>query len=344
MTTTNDPSATDVPLLDDDEASAAEEYGRIHDQVHWSEGSTPQADDLWTRYADDPKRAKRSEYLIAACFFVAVLCGLGLMIVYCIGGQPQAEGTLLFFAFTGLGVGFVLTARDLLPGNDIAAHRHPHPSTPEQRSAVVEAFNRGLEPLLSRRVLLGSLSAAGGVFGLASLFPLASLGERPGTKLEHTSWGNGIRVVDRFGTPVKLGQLSVNGVMTVFPEGSIGDDVAMATGQTMLINVGNADFQVDPFHNWTVVEGAGQDMQRYVAFSKVCTHAGCPVGLYNRASRQLVCPCHQSTFDVLKRCNPVFGPASRSLPQLPLGINPSNEFISLESYQEPIGPGFWNRG
>jgi ubiquinol-cytochrome c reductase iron-sulfur subunit len=239
----------------------------------------------------------------------------------------------------------VLTARDLLPGHDIAAHRHPHGSSAEQRAAVVAAFNRGLEPLLSRRVLLGSLSAAGGVFGVAALFPLASLGDRPGTKLEHTVWGKGTKMVDRFGSPVKVGQLSVNGILTVFPETAIGDDSAMATAQTVLINLGDADFHVDePLHNWTVVDNSTGTAERYVAFSKVCTHAGCPVSLFNRASRQLVCPCHQSTFDVLDRCNPVFGPASRSLPQLPMTVNADNEFISISDYQEPIGPGFWNRG
>lgn len=330
---------TDVPLLDDEE-SQEQEYARLHDMDHWEEGRSPREHDLWTRFGDNPRRAKRAELRIAACFVLPVLCGLSLMVVYVLGGQPQAEGALLFFAFVGLGVGFVLTARDLLPGNDVAAHRHPHGSPPEQRAAVVEAFNRGLEPLLSRRVLLGSLTMAGGVFGVAMLFPLASFGERPGTKLEHTAWGKGKRVVDRFGNPVKLGQLSVNGVMTVFPEGSTDDESAMAISQTILINLGNADFHLDPFHNWTVVDNG----QRYVAFSKVCTHAGCPVSLFNRSSRQLICPCHQSTFDVLRRCNPVFGPASRSLPQLPLAVNQNNEFVSLSDYQEPIGPGFWNRG
>lgn len=331
----------DVPLLDEDEDA---EYARLHDMESWEEGRSPKEHDLWTRFGDNPRKAKRAELRIAVCFALPVLCGFALMVVYVLGGQPQAEGALLFGAFVGLGVGFVLTARDLLPGNDVAAHRHPHGSHPEQRAAVVEAFNRGLEPLLSRRVLLGSLTAAGGVFGIAALFPLASLGERPGTKLERTAWGKGTRVVDRFGTPVKLGQLSVNGVLTVFPEGSTDDESAMAISQTMLINVGDADFQVDPFHNWTVTETVAGQQQRLVAFSKVCTHAGCPVGLYNRAARQLICPCHQSTFDVLKRCNPVFGPASRSLPQLPMGVNENNELISLSDYQEPIGPGFWNRG
>ena len=342
MTTTNDPSA-DVPLLDEDEDA---EYARIHGMERWSEGSSPKADDLWTRFADNPKKAKRAEIRIAVCFFVAVLCGLSLMVVYCLGGQPQAEGALLFFAFVGLGVGFVLTARDILPGHDIAAPRGSHDSSAEQRAAVVEAFSRGLEPLLSRRVLLGSLSAAGGVFGVAALFPLASLGDRPHTSLEHTAWGKGTKMVDQFGNPVKLGELAVNGVMTVFPEGSIGNDSAMAVSQTMLINLGpRSGFVQDPHHgNWTVSDNVEGADDLYVAFSKVCTHAGCPVGLYNRASRQLICPCHQSTFDVLKRCNPVFGPASRSLPQLPLAVSTDNVLISQSDYTEPIGPGFWNRG
>jgi ubiquinol-cytochrome c reductase iron-sulfur subunit len=81
-----------------------------------------------------------------------------------------------------------------------------------------------------------------------------------------------------------------------------------------------------------------------VAFSKICTHAGCPASLYNVQTHQLICPCHQSTFDVLKDCKPVFGPASRSLPQLPIGVDGDGYVIATKGYQEPVGPGFWNRG
>ncbi len=88
----------------------------------------------------------------------------------------------------------------------------------------------------------------------------------------------------------------------------------------------------------------GWNIGGLVAFSKICTHAGCPVALYNAPTHQLVCPCHQSTFDVLEDCKPVFGPASRSLPQLPLTTDASGHVVSQHNYVEPVGPGFWNRG
>jgi len=81
----------------------------------------------------------------------------------------------------------------------------------------------------------------------------------------------------------------------------------------------------------------------YVAFSKVCTHAGCPVGLYRSTNHELLCPCHQSTFDVLDGCRPVFGPAARSLPQLPLAVNTDGYLIAQSDFTEPVGPGYWNR-
>jgi ubiquinol-cytochrome c reductase iron-sulfur subunit len=81
-----------------------------------------------------------------------------------------------------------------------------------------------------------------------------------------------------------------------------------------------------------------------VAFSKVCTHAGCPVGLYQAETRELFCPCHQSAFNVLKGAQPASGPATRALPQLPLGIDDDGYLIALGDFPEPVGPGFWNRG
>ena len=84
-------------------------------------------------------------------------------------------------------------------------------------------------------------------------------------------------------------------------------------------------------------------MDGIVAFSKVCTHAGCPVGLYRSSSRELLCPCHQSTFDVLDGCRPVFGPAARSLPHLALEVGDDGYLMAQHDYTEPIGPGYWNR-
>ncbi len=306
----------------------------------YPEDTPPGQDDTWYRLRDDPIRAKRAERRIAACFLVTAMAGVGLCVVYVLGGQPQAEGALLFFGFAGLGVGFVLWARDLLPGHDVTEWRGSHESTAEAREMVVNALMRGTDPMLHRRSILKVLSLAGGIFGLAFVFPIASFGERPHRYLYYTSWRPGLRLVTEDGTPVKVGDLPINGIMTVFPEG-VTDDNGLAQSQTVLINLGNLPFVVYPGHgDWSpIVNG-----QRYVGFSKVCTHAGCPVSLYNRESHQLVCPCHQSTFDVLGRCNPVFGPASRSLPQLPMYVDQSGYLRARSDYTEAVGPGFWNRG
>ncbi|MGI8492184.1 MAG: Rieske 2Fe-2S domain-containing protein [Acidimicrobiales bacterium] len=302
----------------------------------WPDDVAKDQDDSHWRYEDDPKKARRAELHVAACFVLPALAGIGLAMVYVFGGQPQVEGGLLFMAFAGLGVGFVLWARDLLPNAEVTASRGHHDVSFEaDRRAVVEAFARGMEPMARRPFLAKLLGLVGGVFGVAALFPMASLGDRPHNSLTATPWPPGTRLVDVDGRPVQPGDIEVNAILTVFPEG--GQDSAQAS--TLLINVGDS-----PLHmrhpEWTVSRNSG----RLVAFSKICTHAGCPAGLYNVQTHQLVCPCHQSTFDVLDGCKPVFGPASRSLPQLPLGVDQHGYLITTIGYQEPLGPGFWNRG
>jgi ubiquinol-cytochrome c reductase iron-sulfur subunit len=176
------------------------------------------------------------------------------------------------------------------------------------------------------------LALAGGALGIAALFPLNSLGPHATSSLLHTTWTKGSRLVTEDGRPVRLGDLKVNGVLTVFPEGHAGD----ADAQTILINIGTAPQQVRKGRQTWSPQG-------HVAYSKVCTHAGCPVGLYRTTNHELLCPCHQSTFAVLDGCRPVFGPAARSLPQLPLAVDNQGFLIAQHDYTEPVGPGFWNR-
>jgi ubiquinol-cytochrome c reductase iron-sulfur subunit len=300
----------------------------------WPEDVPRNQDDTHWRYEDDPKGARRAELRIAACWSLTLLSSIGLAWVYVAGGQTQVEGALWAVAFLGLGVGFVLWGRDLLPGHEVTSSRGHHDVSPEgDRRAVAESLSRGIEPMARRPFLFKMLGAVGGAFGLAAIFPLASLGPRTHNDLLHTKWGNGTRAVTEDGTPVKPGDLPVNGVLTVFPEGNVDD----ALSPTLLINVGDpGTLQIPP-------ERVGWNLGGLVAFSKICTHAGCPASLYNVLTHQLVCPCHQSTFDVLEDCKPVFGPASRSLPQLPLQVNGDGFVVSQSDYHEPVGPGFWNR-
>jgi ubiquinol-cytochrome c reductase iron-sulfur subunit len=119
-------------------------------------------------------------------------------------------------------------------------------------------------------------------------------------------------------------------VVTVFPEGH--EDAA--DSQTLLIRLPD-DVTAPGPSDWSV--------SGVVAFSKICTHAGCPVGLYQAETQELFCPCHQSTFSVPEGAKPTFGPATRPLPQLPIGVDEAGFIISLSDYTEPVGPGFWNR-
>jgi ubiquinol-cytochrome c reductase iron-sulfur subunit len=284
------------------------------------------------RYQDRPEAERFAEGRIALYWAITTLAALGLAGVYLSGGQPQLEGLLLMIALGFLGLGFVVFARDLLPGREQTAARGDHRSLESDREAVEEAFERGEQPFVRRRFLLRMLGLAGGALGVAAVFPINSLGPAPGDTLAHTSWKEGSRLVTQDGRPVHVGDLSVDGVLTVFPEGATDD----ADSQTILLNVGDSPQKVRPGRD-------GWSVQGYVAFSKVCTHAGCPVGLYRSTSHQLLCPCHQSTFDVLDECRPVFGPATRSLPQLALTVGDDGFLVAQHDYTEPVGPGYWNR-
>ncbi len=188
------------------------------------------------------------------------------------------------------------------------------------------------EGVARRKFLVRMLAAAAGALGLAALFPIASLGPRPDGKLFVTSWRKGSRVVDQRGKAVNVADLEVGGVLTVFPEGHVGS----ADSQTLLIRL--AEKAVTTRKGREDWGPAG-----YVAYSKVCTHAGCPVGLYQAASERLLCPCHQSTFEVASGATPVFGPATRSLPQLPLMVDADGTLRAQSDFPEPVGPGFWDQ-
>ena len=142
----------------------------------------------------------------------------------------------------------------------------------------------------------------------------------------------GARLVREDGTLVRAGDLEIGSIVTVFPEGFVAD----AASQTLLLRLRPDSLQAAP-------DRADWSPQGYVAFSKVCTHAGCPVGLYRQSSYELLCPCHQSTFKVLEQAKPVSGPATRSLPQLPLEIAQDGYLRAQSDYREAVGPGFWDR-
>ncbi|MCU1458487.1 MAG: Rieske (2Fe-2S) domain protein [Actinomycetia bacterium] len=276
-----------------------------------------------------PGQERRTEWFVFGCFIVAAAGAIALAVVYAYGGRPTAEGSLLGLSFAALSAGLVTWAHRLLANRQYAEDRPLLRSSEAQRQALVGDIER--EGLLSRRkLLLTGLGTAVGAMAVAAVFPIRSLGPSPGNSLSTTPWRKGLRLVTENGAPVHAAAVPEGGLVTVFPDGFPGS----ADGQAVLV-------RVQP-ERLSRARRAGAP-NGLIVFSKVCTHAGCPVGLYQAQIHQLLCPCHQSAFDVLRGAVPVFGPAARALPQLPIEIDSDGVLRATGDFPEPIGPAYWNR-
>jgi ubiquinol-cytochrome c reductase iron-sulfur subunit len=288
---------------------------------------------LTRRHVSEEPARRGSVAMIGWAFLLSFGASVSLTLIYALGGQPQAEGAMLFVALGGIAIGLVLWSHVLMPHTIYVEERKLTFDEPEEREEAEESFIEGAEQI-GRRSFLGKLLAgAVGALGIAFLFPIRSLGKAPGRALFKTAWTDGARAVTEDGMPVLASSLLENSVLTVFPEGHTD----AADSQTLLIKTPRGLFR--PKHgreNWSP--------DGIVAFSKICTHAGCPVGLYQAATSQLFCPCHQSVFSVPDGCKPTSGPATRPLPQLPLRIDADGFVVAKGDFPEPVGPEFWNFG
>ena len=266
---------------------------------------------------------------VAASFGVSALASVALVVVYLSGGNVQVEGVLLALALGGLGAGSVVWAIRLIEAPVEVEERHPLRSSEAERTATMGAAE--LETITRRRFLVRLLAGAGAALAAALAIPVFSLGPGPGNALFTTAWRPGRRVVNVDGDPVRVSDVSLGTIQTVFPDGAVGSPDAV----TLLIRVRPSELQLDAERSSWAPEGV-------LGYSKICTHAGCPVGLYRAEDNALLCPCHQSTFDVLRGAVPIFGPAARPLPQLPLGVDDDGYLVALGDFPEPVGPSFWN--
>jgi ubiquinol-cytochrome c reductase iron-sulfur subunit len=296
----------------------------------------------------DPREDKFAEFQVSALFAIAALAAVGFVLCYVLVNRHQALGGHMNYALGGtlavsllaLGGGFIMWAKKLLPHDKAVQERHDHHSPEEEELATEETFFKGVREMqlgerkMLRRTLLGALA----LLPLPAVMLLRDLGPLPGTKLRHSGWRKGDRLVDvETKLPIKLGDLAVGGIATVMPEGfTTVDDWALAP--TMLIRFAPGEIKSKKEQAWGV--------QDHVAYSKICTHAGCPISLYEQQTHHLLCPCHQSTFDMANDANVIFGPAARRLPQLKIRLDADGYFYAANNngYTVPVGPSFWERG
>ncbi|MFE2215619.1 Rieske 2Fe-2S domain-containing protein [Streptomyces canus] len=306
----------------------------------------------------DERAARRSERTVAMLFTVSMLATVGFIASYVgiphdksifvfpighINALNFALGLTLGLALFAIGAGAVHWARTLMSDEEIADERHPIEASPEVREKVHADFKQGAkESALGRRKLIRNT-----MFGALALFPLSGvmllrdLGPLPGTKLRHTLWSKGKLLVNmNTNEPLRASDVAVGSLTFAKPEGLEEHDeefqTEIAKAALMIVRI-----QPDNIKDKRELEWSHEGI---VAYSKICTHVGCPISLYEQQTHHVLCPCHQSTFDLSDGARVIFGPAGHALPQLRIGVNDQGYLEALGDFDEPVGPAFWERG
>jgi ubiquinol-cytochrome c reductase iron-sulfur subunit len=334
----------DNPRLAVEVQALAEELDerRVDEARDLADHSTPVA--ISGLRADDPhlqplaKNPETVQGVIATIFVLGLLLMAAFGAAYVVNAKPWILGATMGFGLFLFGVGLVAWGKYLMPRGPFVEERHDLASSRPERDAFAAAIVERGGGLVKRRKVLGGILGGGlGIFGIVAMFPLLrSLGPLPKGTLFHTDWRKGSYAVDSTGRRVSVGDLAIGGLVTVYPEGTQNTDRGQAVDQTVIIRISNENFVTQKGRESWGPKG-------YVAYSKLCTHLGCPVGLYEQQLQLLVCPCHQSMFNVTNGALPQFGPAPRPLPQLPLYIDAEGYLRAQSDYDQPVGPGFWER-
>ncbi|WP_395694818.1 Rieske 2Fe-2S domain-containing protein [Nocardioides sp.] len=326
----------------------------------------------WRPTDVDPAMEKRAERQVATMYGLSAVCTVLLVAAYFgidsdatfagLGAQHLALGLTLAGALLFIGLGTIQWARKLMADHELVEMRHPASSSQEDREATIAALNAGLEESgIGRRPLVrNSLLGAVGLLGIPAIVMLRDLGPTPGqvakegaypgAGLENTVWGPGVRIVrDVVATPIRPGDLQIGDLVNAEPEtlyngGPDGEPLEgvvlqIAKSKAAVIVVRMEPEEITPLpgrENWNV--------DGITSYSKICTHVGCPISLYERTTHHLLCPCHQSTFDLADGGRVVFGPAARPLPQLPIAVDSEGYLVAQSDFKEPVGPSFWERG
>jgi ubiquinol-cytochrome c reductase iron-sulfur subunit len=268
--------------------------------------------------------------VVACAFLVGIAGGVGFLFIYWTDGANMLLGGNLALSLAGFGVALVFWSHLLMRHKEATEPREELPSPQKERQSADEDFCAGVHEVRRRSLLKWMIAGGVGVFATMFLSLLRSFGMPPDSELFNIVWKKGQRLMTADGKPVSVSSLPTGSSVTVFPEGSVGDERA----QTVLIHVNEQLLRLPE-------DRAQWAPQGYVAYSRVCTHAGCPVGLFEAKQNLLLCPCHQSTFDVLRAAQPTGGPAARPLPQLPLYADSDGTLRAGGHFSSTPGPGFW---
>jgi ubiquinol-cytochrome c reductase iron-sulfur subunit len=308
----------------------------------------------------DPRAARRAERQVAGLFIAAMVTAIVFIVAFAavpvdkyvwipLIGDTQLSnlllGLCLGLGFCFIGAGAIHWAKKLMPEQEIVGERHGTAAPEDAREETYAEFARGVNESGVRRrpLILATLVGGLAMVSVAPLVMIADLGPKPGNKLRYTMWTKGTRiVVAETGTPLKPSDLMVGTLVSAVPEGidkimeEEGTLNELAKAPVILVRMDPSDIKAQQGANW--------DYQGILCFSKICTHVGCPISLYEQQTHHLLCPCHQSTFDLADGGNVIFGPAARELPQLAITVDTDGYLVAQGDFAQPVGPSFWERG
>jgi ubiquinol-cytochrome c reductase iron-sulfur subunit len=272
---------------------------------------------------------------VAALLLLAAALAVVFVVVYARGADTQLLGLALGLCFAAVAAACVVTAVRLVSGWE-EEEPYPEPAHPEDRTAIAQLVAESGRGLTRRRLLAAAAGGAGVALGAALLAPLVSLGPVLDTsRLRREPWRRGLRLVDGEGRPLRAEEIEPDTLITAFPEGADPDELG---SPIVVVRLEPAELELPPERRDWAPDGI-------VAYSKICTHAGCAVGVYRAPlydplspKPALVCPCHYSTFDPANAGAVLFGPAGRPLPQLPLELGAGGELRARGGFSGPVGP------
>jgi ubiquinol-cytochrome c reductase iron-sulfur subunit len=288
-----------------------------------------------------PRRARGAETGVLVLLGLATLCSAGFIAVYAVDRilrQTQFLGLTLGLALAFLAAACVVVARRMLPDEEIEHDYPPARHEPEQ-AEIVQVVEESKDAFTRRRLLGLAAGGAGAVLGAALVTPALSLGPFLDTdRLYASPWTRGRRLVDERGRPLRARDVEQGSFYSAYPEGA---DREQVPAPIVVVRLSPREVRLPG-------ERAGWAPQGILAYSKVCTHAGCAVALYRtplylprEPKPALVCPCHYSTFDPATGGTVLFGPAGRPLPQLPLAIDERGHLRAAGGFSDPVGPAWW---
>ncbi len=307
----------------------------------------------------DPRRLARAARIVGWLFYLSIAGSIFTIFAYMFFPIEDGDTTSLRLStlYIGLGSAFALLAigvaavhwgKAVMADKEGVDERHPVRGTQETRERAIEIFKEADEESgFSRRSLIRN-----GMIGAFIAFPLpaialfrglAPMEVDPNNELKHTFWKEGLRLTrDPTGVPIKASDMTIGSSVHVIPEGLAElpehDKLdAKAKAAVLLVRLKPEDL------TWTSDKRKSWSYDGIVAYSKICTHVGCPVALYEQETHHLLCPCHQSQFDISRECAVIFGPAARPLPQLPITVDAEGYLVARSDFEEPVGPSFWER-